>query len=106
MPQLQAIIRPQWAQLRGHFYFSLGSELAARHSSDFASLSDYIPAHDACDDNHDHYHLGFPGADGRGLNRTAAARFRAALRRPPELFHPRRQAFRRAGNSAMAPQTR
>jgi len=38
-----------------------------------------MPVHDACADHHyDHYHPGRPGAEGRGLNRAAAARLRAA----------------------------
>jgi hypothetical protein len=53
-----------------------------------ASIATYMRGDDARADHGDyHYHPGLPGADGRGLNRAAAARLRAAWRHLPKLSH-------------------
>jgi hypothetical protein len=46
-------------------------------------MAPYMRANDArADHDYDHYHPGLAGADGRGLNRAAAARLRAVRRHP------------------------
>ncbi len=48
-------------------------------ANDIATTRAYMPRHgETADHDHDNYHLGYPGAVGRGIVAVTATRFRVA----------------------------